>query len=235
MFERAAALWRRLIHGEPAPAPATPEAERRVWVRHPADLTTQVRADGGPGFSARIRDVSLGGVQLIADHPVEAGELLTVALPSAGAAPDVLVLACVVHCRQVGPGEWAVGCHFACELDEDDLRAFGAGRTRPTPPDNRAWDRYACDVRAVCQVANADDAGWAAQVLNVSASGLALLADRAVPAGALLSAELHGPHDNPPLTILACVVHVTDRGDGRHALGCNFIRELSEADLRSLL
>jgi hypothetical protein len=72
------------------------------------------------------------------------------------------------------------------------------------------------------------------KVVNISASGLALLVDEPLEAGALLS--IHLPQRaRGVLTILACVVHTTDRGDGQQIAGCNFIRELSESDLLSLL
>ena len=56
----------------------------------------------------------------------------------------------------------------------------------------------------------------------------------AIPTGTLLNAELHGP-SGQTFTILACVVHVSAAAEGGHLLGCNFIRELSETDLRSLM
>ncbi len=56
-----------------------------------------------------------------------------------------------------------------------------------------------------------------------------------VGAGMLLSVELHGATGPSARTILACVVHVTPRGEGEWALGCNFIRSLTEQDLQALV
>ncbi len=205
-------------------------------MRHPADLRTQVAPAGDEGgFPARIRDLSRGGLKLLADRPFDPGDLVTVGLPDANGAPNLTVLACVVHCQALGPKQWAVGCNFSQELSEAELRAFGAARARPTPPDLRAWERSPCDVRAVCQTVSGAEPPWAAQVLNVSPAGMALAVEREVSNGALLSAVLHGPHGGEPLTILACVVHVSERAGGGRMLGCNFIRELSEDDLRRLL
>jgi hypothetical protein len=64
---------------------------------------------------------------------------------------------------------------------------------------------------------------------------MAVQFDRPLPNGTLLSAELHNPQDTQTLTILACVVHITTQSDGQRISGCNFIRELSPADLRKLL
>jgi hypothetical protein len=72
------------------------------------------------------------------------------------------------------------------------------------------------------------------KVVNISASGLALLVDEPLEVGSLLSVDLP-QRTRGVLTILACVVHTTDRSDGQQIAGCNFIRELSERDLLSLL
>jgi hypothetical protein len=58
--------------------------------------------------------------------------------------------------------------------------------------------------------------------------------DNEIPAGTLLNAELHGPSAQS-FIILACVVHVVAAAEGGHVLGCNFIRELNEKDLQTLM
>ena len=79
MFERTRNFWRRLL-GRPATsaggnvAVATGE-ERRVWVRYPADLETSfIPADGPEStrFSARVRNISLGGINLLVLVPDKA-------------------------------------------------------------------------------------------------------------------------------------------------------------------
>src|SRR5262249_57524342 len=75
---------------------------------------------------------------------------------------------------------------------------------------------------------------WGAGVVNISANGIGLLLDRPVENGTLLSLALRSPTTHSSHTILACVVHVTSR-PGEWTVGCNFIRELSEADLKALL
>jgi hypothetical protein len=241
MFRNAASLWRRLTHRRRTPEqPVGAEGatdERRVWLRHPVDLRTEVAAEGGDGgFAARVGDVSRGGIRLVTEQPVDPGALLTVGLPDEGGRAALTVLACVVHCHELGPRRWALGCSFAQELSDDDLRAFGAAGARPEQADHRAWERYPCDVRAACQTVSApEESPWEARVLNVSPAGMALLVPREVDNGVLLSVALHGPRGGEPLTILACVVHVRQQSDGARLLGCNFIRELAEADLKRLL
>ena len=243
MFERTRNFWRRLL-GRPATsaggnvAVATGE-ERRVWVRYPADLETSYTPAGMPEtarFSARVRNISLGGVNLLADRPFRPGELLTVELPGATDETRCNVLACVVHCQEEGPGEWSLGCTFSRELNDEDLEAFGARRERPLPSDQRQWKRFPAEVIALYQfVANGDPRQFPAKVLDISASGVGLLVDQPVENATLLSVELHNAAGTVGRTMLACVVHVTLHSEHEWALGCNFIRSLSEEDLKALL
>ncbi len=240
MLEQTAALWRRLLgRGGPSDVKtATIEDERRVWVRFPADLATRVVAPRQLeeiGISARIRDISRGGTKLLATRSFEPGSLLTVVLPSSDGKSSLAVLACVVRCQPADTGEWHVGCSFSAELDDGDLNSFGAIKAKPLGPDGRNWTRFACDVTATVQrLSDNDPKRYPAHVRDISASGVAFQVDDDIPTGTLLNAELHGTGPQS-FTILACVVHVTDAPEGGHILGCNFIRELNETDLQTLM
>src|SRR5262249_9550695 len=145
------------------------------------------------------------------------------------------VLACVVHVSPADDGEGILGCTFSRELSEGDLQAFGARRERHETSDQRTWMRFATDVQATYQlIALPEGARQPAKVINLSASGVGLEVEEPVENGALLSVELQAGHGDFARTMLACVVHVTARQDG-WALGCNFIRSLSEEDLTALL
>jgi hypothetical protein len=237
MFGRIGSLWRRLVGTQPDSPPAGQE-ERRVWVRFPASLETTLRparAADDTRLSARVRDISQGGVSLLVNRAFETGDLLNVELPGPRGHTHT-VLACVVHVRALPGGEWALGCNFARELDDADLEAFGAKRLKPPGNDQRNWQRFACNVKATCLVvADPAQERWGAQVLNISPSGVGLLTTRPVEPGTLLSVDLESPHGTATRTMLACVVHVTPRTGGETALGCNFIRALSEDDLEALL
>jgi len=233
-------LWRRLTGlapAEPASEPGS-DKDRRVWLRYPSEVLTNYSLMGNghePLFSARVRDVSLGGINLITDRVFEPGTLLTVTLPGDGKS-SLAVLACIIHCRQRSENEWAVGCSFSAELEEWQLRAFGARKPVATAGNGRVAARFSCHVKAFCQVpAVPDNPPFEARVLNVSLNGIALEAEQELPAGTLLSTELHGSHGATPLTMLACVVHVTTQLDGQRITGCNFIRELTSQDLELLL
>ena len=235
MLARALASWNRLVRwgrGEHSPG-----EDRRVWVRFPSGLETTLqpaRGLDGPRLGARVQDVSRGGIRLVVDRPFEAGELLSVELPAAeGHAPST-VLACVVRAAAGDGGSWSVGCTFAAELGEDDLQVFGARRVKAPVTDPREWVRFPCRAQATFQVVRAPAAPAAAEVLNVSASGIGLRAEADLSVGELLSVELRGD-DRPALTTLACVVRVTAEPGGKQVLGCNFIGELADDDLRALV
>lgn len=236
MFNRILELCRRLL-GKTSAASSADE-DRRVWVRHPSSAQTVVQptADSvDTRLSARVRNVSRGGLNLLVNQRFEPGELISVDLPGATAQSLSTVLACVIHVNEEAGG-WSLGCTFAEELSDADLAAFGAKRQKPPPPDNRTWVRFVCNVKASCQrVDDPEKKNWRADVVNISANGIGLLVDRAIEIGTLLSLDLQSPTTHSTRTMLACVVHVTTQPGGGRSLGCNFIRALSEADLKALL
>ena len=241
MFDRAAALWNRLTQKPiwaSSGAGQTAEEDRRVRVRHNVNMETKVTPAAGaaePSLRASILDVSSDGVKLVVGRAFEQGDLLTMELPSPVGEPSVSVLACVVHVQAEGDAEWVLGCRFSAELNDADLAAFGAVRTKPAESDGRNWSRFPCEIKAVYQIIpDEEDVRREAKVLNISAGGVAMLVEHDVNAGALLSAELHAPGGQTVVTILACVVHVIVHSEHERVLGCNFIQALSENDLKAL-
>jgi c-di-GMP-binding flagellar brake protein YcgR len=237
MFARTKTLWQRLVCNSTDGGVAVAE-ERRVWVRHPAELNTTCQAADGTGsepLSAVVRNISQGGISLLLGQPFEPGEMLSIELPGPGEGTNYTVLACVVHVSAQGDDEWIVGCTFSRELSDEDLQTFGARRVKYDAEDQRIWVRFKTNVTASYQIiTDADPKTVPTEVLNISATGIGLLVTQAIPVGSLLSLQLHGAHGAAERTILACVVHVTGRPDGEWALGCNFIRSLSESDLKDL-
>jgi c-di-GMP-binding flagellar brake protein YcgR len=237
MFEGTAAWWRRLTK-RPSDAASSGAAEiqdeRRVWVRHPCDRPTQYAPDPDePPQSARILDISPGGAKIVVGQDHEAGSLISLELPGADGKTVCAALACVVHARQVGADEWVLGCSFSKELEQEQLGAFGIGTGAA---DKRSSPRFTANLTATVQLTNSYDlTRWPAKVLNLSAGGIALAVERDIPNGTLLTADLVGANGQTLETILICVVHITTREDGTQRLGCNFIRELEESDLRKLL
>ncbi|HYT88627.1 MAG TPA: PilZ domain-containing protein [Gemmataceae bacterium] len=243
MFERTMSFWKRLLGRHPAAEDGASvkqaEEDRRVWVRYPADLPTTYQPaskEETVRLTARVRNVSLGGVSLAVDRPFQPGEMLSVELPGATDESRCKVLACVVHLTPVGGSEWILGCTFSRELSQEDLEAFGARRERHSSSDQRTWMRFTCDVKAQYQpIGGPETAPQNAKVINLSASGVGLLVPRSIDNGALLSVELQAASGSFRRTMLACVVHVTAQPESEWALGCNFIRSLSDEDLQALL
>ena len=71
-------------------------------------------------------------------------------------------------------------------------------------------------------------------MVNISLGGIGLEVEQSIDNGALLNLELKSTAGQVK-TILACVVHVLSHGVKGRVLGCNFIHELSEADLHALV
>jgi len=213
-----------------------PERHRRTQaILAPECPAEQAAGEEESGVYAVICDISRGGVQMIAPRRFEPGTVLSVELPSSKEQTPLAVLACVIRAHPHGESEWTMGCRFSSELDEEQLQAFGAVRARPTSPDPRSWERFACDAKAVYQRISDDVPVYRpARVLNIAPAGMALLVDEEIAIGELLSTELHDASGQRIITILACVVHVQTVPEGQR-LGCNFIRELNDKDLNALL
>jgi hypothetical protein len=239
MLGRTFSFWRRLV-GKEHLAPADVSTERRVWVRYPADVLASVQPAQPQArenrVSAKVRDISVGGANLLVDRFFETGQMLTLELPREGDEDTHTVLACVVRAVSEGEGQWALGCVFSRELTDDDLEGSGAQRTRHSPPDQRTWMRFTTNLKARFQkIGDPEERNYPAQVINLSASGVGLGVTTEVDAGGLLSVDLFTGEDRVVRTILACVVQVNTQASGGWTLGCNFIRELSEEDLQALI
>ena len=238
MFEKTFSFWRRLVAKTPASSETAVHDDRRLWVRYAADLQGKVQLaekQGSAKILAKVRDLSLGGANLLVDQPLQPGQMLSVELPAAKG--DVrTVLACVVRATPQAEGNWSLGCVFSRELNNDDLGSFGALNIQAGSNDNRIWVRFSCELKASYRRVG-DIAGQAqpAEVLNISANGIGLAVQPTLQAGSLVNVDLLDKNGRMVRTILACVVHTTQRASGDYAVGCNFIRELSEDELQSLL
>jgi head-tail adaptor len=237
MLERTFTFWRRLM-GRPAGESATAlEDDRRLWVRFATHLEGSAQhadAEANERILVTVRDISCGGANLRTSKPFREGEMLTLELPTERGETRT-ILACVV--RAVPEDRhWSLGCVFARELSEDDLGAFGAQKVQARPGDQRVWVRFACEVRASCRkFGDAEEEAQPVRVLNISASGIGLVVPPPLDAGTLLHVDLFDKAGGKVCSILACIVHTTQRADGDYTVGCNFIRQLSDDELESLL
>jgi hypothetical protein len=214
------------------------ESDRRVWVRYPCDLEAtcqSAKAPDGMRLSARVRDISRGGIHLLVNCLIDAGSLLSIEVPGAAADSSSMVLAYVVRVNATAEGEWSLGCTFATQLEDADLEPLGAKQVGSSARDQRAFVRFPCHARASYQLVKADEAQQRpVPVVNISATGIALQADHPIDLGKLLSLELRGAGEFT-VDILACVVRVSAQPLGRWLLGCNLIRELTDLELTALL
>jgi c-di-GMP-binding flagellar brake protein YcgR len=232
MFARLFSRWKCC-----PPPGETGDEERRIWVRYDYIRETTIQSGNGKEHlpsQAQIRDVSRGGVQLILTGPVKEGELLSLHIPT-GSAETSTILACVVWVQQKEDDLWVAGCSFSSELTDEDLEHFGARRSRSAPPDKRGWVRFPCQTQVFVQKVRArEKPPQATELVDISANGLGVRTAHTARVGELLTVEFRGQDDRVLLSTLASVVRVTDRVDGQHLLGCNFIRELSEEELNTL-
>ena len=241
MFQRTFSFWRSLIGNTPAPAQQAASAvedDRRLWLRYSTDLQGKVNlAEGGPQekILANVRDLSQGGANLVVASPIALGQMLTLDLPT-GDGEVHSVLACVVRSAPDANGTWSLGCVFSRELTSDDLNRFGAQKRQADDGDQRVWVRYECAVKASFRPFG-ESAGEPkpVQVLNISATGIGLLVSSTMDTGTLLNVDLLDKAGHKVCAILACIVHAAERPGGQHALGCNFIRELTSEELQSIL
>jgi c-di-GMP-binding flagellar brake protein YcgR len=238
MFECTKTLWRRLLGAKTGSTGVASAEDRRVSYRYPADRQLMYRSteEIGQHYTAQLRNISLGGMNLVVDRLYQPGDLLSVDIPEKGQASMSTLLACVVHVSPLGENQWSLGCTFSGDVTEQDLGTFGANFGADEEQEQRNKPRYHCAIEASYQIVGADQtAPVHAEVLNISTTGVGLLANQHVPAGTLLNIDFCAPQGHKALSILSCVVHTSDREGGGQALGCNFITEMSEVDLQELL
>jgi hypothetical protein len=105
----------------------TPAPDLRASERVPCSVRAafELLGDEAPNrHPARVLNISLGGIGLVADRPIAAGALLNLELHSADGRAERTLLACVVHVSSRSSGEWVLGCSFIRELSEADLAAL---------------------------------------------------------------------------------------------------------------
>ncbi len=105
-------------------SPSDTPDDRRAWVRHTCDLDSLClppRNGTVTQWSARIRDVSRGGIQLVLNHWIVPGTVLTIQLEGDDGAPSLDLSVQVIFAMAMPEGKWALGCRFTKHLSEDEL------------------------------------------------------------------------------------------------------------------
>jgi hypothetical protein len=209
--------------------------ERRASVRVSCDLDSTCQPIVGEhtkSWPARVVDISAGGIGLVLSRRFEPGAMLSVCLASPDGETRTLFLR-VVHLAKNVDGGWRLGCAFASELGEEELRAFKAERVRPTEPDCRAWVRFACNVETHCRVVAPTQPGtWPVRVMEVSPGGLKLLAPLQFEGGTILNVKLPDGADLRPRHVLVRVLRNQAFGSDNWMTACEFADQLSDEDLQ---
>ena len=102
----------------------------------------------------------------------------------------------------------------------------------------RVYERHASGLASRCQPASAfgkEDLKWSGTIDNVSIGGLGLRLERRFEKGTGLAIELPNKFNDGSYVVLAKVVHVARQSDNSYLLGCKFVSELSDDEVRRLL
>jgi len=228
MFQRTRALLKRFSGSGD---------ERRAHVRHPVDVETTCHflADGRE-IRARIRDVSHSGVNLAIPHAVPEGTMVRVQLPGPADAPHTTVLACVTNTRELLENQWTIGCMFSLEMSDAEMRHLGGENKLSSADDQRAWVRYPSQGTVEYRLLPAEEGdSRTADLVDLSPGGLGLIVTEPLEPGDAITVNLKRQNNQPDRSMLACVVYMAERPDGKRAVGCNFLHELSERELRELV
>ncbi len=209
--------------------------DRRAHPRFDTNIRTMCRSVAdNRSVPALIRNVSRTGINLLVDDPVREGTMLRIELPRTPDGPHTTVLACIMHAREE-PDGWSLGGMFSLELSDEEMRLLGGKKQASGLNDQRAWVRYPARGWVQFRVLPGDEAApEAAELVNLSPTGVGLVLDRELDAGSALSVTLKRVGGKPDRTLVVCVVYVTDRSDGKWAAGCQFLHELSDRDLNEL-
>ncbi|MGE3805599.1 MAG: serine/threonine protein kinase [Gemmataceae bacterium] len=102
-----------------------PSPDLRAWLRIPCSFEEKSTAVLAlEKLPTRIINISPGGVALLVDRLIDAGTLLRLELQGAPEFPPLMVLSYVIHVTSQSGGQWALGCAFATELNDDELRGL---------------------------------------------------------------------------------------------------------------
>lgn len=233
MFERT----RNFIRQFTRTASRNPE-DRRAHPRYETEIRTVCRPIAeGTEYHAVIKNVSRSGVNLVLDADLVPGTMIRIEVPHGqNSTHTVTMLGCVMHSTVLNENQWTCGCMFSLELNDDELAIFGGEKIQGAHGDQRAWIRHPVQGTAEYRVLpSEDETPLTAEVVNLSPAGVGLLVDRQIDPGSVLSLSLHRAKDKPALSMLASIVYLTDCSDGKWAAGCNFIRELTHEELKSIV
>jgi hypothetical protein len=104
-----------------------PGSERRESTRYLCDLELSffvTAALEGDPYLARVRNISAGGMSMVASRPFDPGTLLVVVLENPHRNFSRPVQFRVIYCLEHPNGDWILGGSFAHKLSKEDLVAL---------------------------------------------------------------------------------------------------------------
>ena len=114
----------RLFHAEAVRPKAK---DHRRWIRFPCNVETvcyTCETSPGERRPARVLNISPGGIGLLLPCQFTKGTLLHFELPADASEISQTLLVRVVRVMEQSPGMWFLGCEFAHQLEDDELRAL---------------------------------------------------------------------------------------------------------------
>jgi hypothetical protein len=105
-----------------------PTVERRATIRYP--LTSEIfcrllqEHAGHSAVPARARDISTGGLSLVAPVGFGQGTILHIELQTRTETFTQPLHACVMHATAQPDGQWFIGCAFLDKLSPDELKGL---------------------------------------------------------------------------------------------------------------
>src|SRR5215510_3979647 len=110
--------------------------------------------------------------------------------------------------------------------------------TRLRRSDCRVHQRIPCAVPVSCQPTFLPGSGESrrqpALIRNVSLGGVNLVLGQRFESGTWLAIDLPGTESRRPFTLIAKVVHIQPAENDLWALGCQFVTDLSDYELKRL-
>jgi hypothetical protein len=110
----------------PEPSDSATQKDHRVFERYPSGVPTvcqpaTARTARDLKWSAKVQNVSLGGIALALQRRFERGTALAVELPD-GDSDFYTTFVKVVHLQCLDDGSWLHGCAFVGQLSDEDLK-----------------------------------------------------------------------------------------------------------------
>jgi hypothetical protein len=109
------------------------KVDRRASVRHATsrDATCNPISARAATLPVLIRDVSTGGIGLLATRRFERGTLLVIEVADEEQTTPSPMVGRVAHVTHLDDGDWLIGCQFVGPLSDDDVKAV----LRQLPPE----------------------------------------------------------------------------------------------------